>query len=185
MDQLFAPWRMDWVNRDDREADFDGCLFCNLPSVEDREARIIARNEHGYILLNNAPYAPGHVMIVPTRHIGEFYDLTEEEMLAISRLKSVAMKTIETTYGTQGFNVGMNIGKAGGASIAGHLHVHVIPRWQSDVTFMATTADTQVIPEELDRSYDRLRSALADLLELDDDCSDGAITIKGRVNTNW
>ncbi|WP_276259071.1 HIT family protein [Haloglomus litoreum] len=179
MDQMFAPWRLEWVQRDDREETFDGCVLCGLADGDDREHRILARNDHAYVVLNNAPYAPGHSMVVPTDHVGEYHHLDETTMLALDRLQSATMETLENVYAPQGFNVGMNIGKAGGASIEDHLHVHVVPRWEGDATFMPTTADTQVIVEALDESYEKLRKEFRRVAGAGGVEPEGAIRVDG------
>lgn len=179
MDQMFAPWRLEWVQRDERDSEFDDCVLCGLPNGDDRQHRILARNDHAYVVLNNAPYAPGHAMVVPNDHVRDYHRLDETTMLALNRLQSTTMEAIENVYYPQGFNVGMNIGTAGGASIDDHLHVHVVPRWQGDSTFMPTTADTQVIVEALDESYEKLRCEIRSLAETVAPKSEGAVRIDG------
>lgn len=181
MDQMFAPWRMEWVQRDDPDEEIDGCVFCGLPEGDDRERRILARNDDAYVVLNNAPYAPGHAMVVPFAHVGAYHHLSEQTMVALNRLQSTTMAAVESAFGAQGFNVGMNIGEAGGASVEDHLHVHVVPRWSGDVTFMPTTADTQVIVQALDESYERLHEELTAMADDEDEAVAGdTIRVAGR-----
>jgi len=163
MDQLFAPWRIQWVTRDDEE-EIDGCPFCVLPEREDaRDALVVAENERAFVLLNNYPYSPGHAMVIPRRHTGDFGDLTDEELLAQARLKARTLAALEAAFGPDGCNTGMNLGQSAGGSIRDHLHTHVVPRWSGDTNFMPIVSDTKVIVEALEDSYDRLREAFADL----------------------
>ena len=173
MEQVFAPWRIEWVERDDREADdadgngTDGpdCPFCRLPAAgADRERRIVARSEHAFVLLNNYPYNPGHAMVIPSRHTGDFGALSDAELLDHARLKARTLDALEAAFDPDGFNAGLNLGgSAAGGSIDDHLHTHVVPRWSGDTNFMPVVADTKVIVEALDDSYDRLHDAFAGL----------------------
>jgi ATP adenylyltransferase len=162
MDRLFAPWRIEWVERD--EEPVEGCPFCVLPARDaDREGRIVARNGAAFVILNNAPYNPGHAMVVPDRHTGAYEDLDATELRAHARLKQRTLRATRTAFEPDGLNVGLNLGSAAaGGSIDDHLHEHVVPRWAGDTNFMPVVGETKVIVEALDRSYDRLRSAFAD-----------------------
>jgi ATP adenylyltransferase len=163
MDQVFAPWRIDWVEREDRNAEFDDCVLCELPAAgADREHRVLARTGRAYVLLNNYPYSPGHVMVVPHTHTGDLRDLDEETTLAMARLRNRLLDALEDSMGPDGFNVGLNLGGgAAGGSIDDHVHTHVVPRWEGDTNFMPVLSDTQVIVEALEDTYDRLHEALA------------------------
>ena len=161
MDQLFAPWRIDWVERD-APADADGCPFCTLPTLDDDEdALIVARSEHAYVLLNNYPYNPGHVMIIPFRHRTDQQALTDAELLGCERLLQRTLTAMETAMNPDGFNTGRNLGSAGGGSID-HLHTHVVPRWHGDTNFMAVIDDTKVIVQAVADTYDRLHTAFGE-----------------------
>ncbi len=161
MDPLFAPWRIEWVTREER-ANPDECVFCTLPETEDqREARVVARSDLGYVLLNNAPYNPGHVMAIPHRHVTDFAALTDEELLDQSRLVRRSIEAISSAMEPDGFNTGRNLGSAGGGSIP-HLHEHVVPRWQGDTNFMAVIDESKVIVQALEDTYDELHAAFAD-----------------------
>ena len=165
MDQVFAPWRIDWVERDPEEKEIDGCPFCVLPERhEDRESRIVARSEHSFVILNNAPYAPGHVMVIPDQHTGEWRDLSDAELLDHAKLKTVTIDALEASMNPQGVNAGENLGgAAAGGSIDDHLHTHLVPRWSGDTNFMPVVADTKVIVEALEASYEKLHEAFAGL----------------------
>lgn len=165
MDQMFAPWRIDWVERDGDDDAIDGCPFCVLPERDaDRESRIVARSEHSFVLQNNYPYNPGHVMVIPERHTGEWGDLSDEELLDHARLKAQTLDAMRAAMGADGFNAGENIGgSAAGGSIDDHLHTHVVPRWTGDTNFMPVVGDTKVIVEGMEDTYEKLRDAFAAL----------------------
>jgi ATP adenylyltransferase len=165
MDQVFAPWRIDWVKREDRNAEFDDCVLCELPAAgADREHRVVARTDRAYVLLNNYPYSPGHAMVVPHDHTGDLRDLDEATTLATAHLRNRTLDALEAALGPDGFNVGLNLGGgAAGGSIDDHVHTHIVPRWAGDTNFMPVLSDTQVIVEALADTYDRLHEAFADL----------------------
>jgi len=167
MDSMFAPWRMDWVTREDTNEGIDGCVFCELPEADTvQEIRIMVRSDHSYVLVNKAPYTPGHVLVVPQSHAGGLIELKTESIHDIFTLTKQTTAAINHALRPDGFNIGMNIGKAGGASIEDHVHIHIVPRWKGDTTFMPVTANTQIIAEALDETYERLRTAFT---QLDDD----------------
>lgn len=162
MDQLFAPWRIEWVERDG-SGDIDGCPFCVLPEREDaREALVVAESEHAFVLLNNYPYNPGHAMVIPRRHTGAYTDLSGAAAADHARLKQRTMDALDSAFSPDGFNVGLNLGDAAGGSVDDHLHTHVVPRWHGDTNFMPVCSDTKVIVQALEESYDRLRAAFED-----------------------
>ena len=163
MDQIFAPWRIEWVERDSDEDDIDGCPFCVLPERDaDREGRIVARSHHAFVILNNYPYNPGHVMVIPRQHTGEWGTLSAAELLDHARLKVATIDALEEGLGPDGINAGENLGgDAAGGSIDDHVHTHLVPRWSGDTKFMAVIGDTGVIVEALEDTYDRLHAAFA------------------------
>ena len=163
MDRLFAPWRIEWVERDPAEDDIDGCPFCVLPDRDaDRKSRIVARTAHSFVILNNYPYAPGHVMVIPERHTGEWAALPDTELLDHARLKVATIDALEQGLGPDGINAGENLGgDAAGGSIEDHVHTHLVPRWRGDTNFMPVIGDTTVLVEALDDTYDRLHDAFA------------------------
>jgi ATP adenylyltransferase len=161
MDQLFAPWRIEWVERE-AEDGTDGCPFCVLPDRADaREARVVAESDRAYVLLNNFPYNPGHVMVIPREHTGEYTALDEATLLEHARLKQRTVEALEDGFGPDGVNTGLNLGDASGGSIDDHLHTHVVPRWTGDTNFMPVTADTKVIVQAVDDTYEQLHEAFA------------------------
>jgi ATP adenylyltransferase len=162
MDQLFAPWRIEWVEREESETD-EGCPFCTLPAADDdRENRIVARSEHSFVLLNNYPYNPGHAMVIPRRHTGDYGDLDDAELLDHARLKQRTLAALESGLDPDGCNAGLNLGgPAAGGSIGDHLHTHLVPRWSGDTNFMPVVSDTTVIVEAVADTYDHLHAAFA------------------------
>ena len=178
MDQIFAPWRIEWVEREEQNEGIEGCVFCALPERDvEQKDRIVAESEHAFVLLNNYPYHPGHVMVIPRVHTGDYTDLPEEVLLDHARLKARTFEAMETALEPDGFNAGMNLGgDAAGGSIDDHLHTHVVPRWSGDTNFMPTVADTTVIVEAIADTYDRLRAAFADGADTTD--TDGAVRVE-------
>lgn len=162
MEQIFAPWRIEWV---EREKEGDGCPFCVLPErSDDRANRIVARSEHTFVLLNNYPYNPGHLMIIPRVHEGSWNGLSEQIWLDHARMKGRTFDALDIALSPDGFNAGLNLGgTAAGGSIDDHVHTHVVPRWTGDTNFMPVIGDTKVIVEALEDSYDRLHEAFATL----------------------
>lgn len=161
MEQIFAPWRIEWVERDPEEDDIEGCPFCVLPDRDaDCESRIVARSDHAFVILNNYPYNPGHVMVIPRQHTGGWGALSDAELLDHTRLKVATIDALEAGLGPDGINAGENLGgDAAGGSIDDHVHTHLVPRWSGDTNFMPVIGDTTVIVEALDATYDRLHEA--------------------------
>ncbi len=164
MDRLFAPWRIEWVERDD-PGEYD-CPFCALPAAdpaEDRENNVLARGERAVVMLNNRPYNPGHAMVIPREHTGDLRALDDETLLERARLVQRTVDALETALDPDAFNTGMNLGgSVAGGSIDDHLHTHVVPRWDGDTSFMPVVSDTTVIVEAVAETYDRLHEAFAD-----------------------
>lgn len=158
MDYLWTPWRYAYVSGANPTA---GCIFCDAPKHSDEESRIVYRGTTCYIILNTFPYTNGHVMIVPYAHLDELQKLPGEsaqEMMSLSqRMESV----LRRLYKPDGINLGMNIGKAAGAGIAGHIHMHVLPRWVADANFISVIGETRVLPEALELTWERIRKALS------------------------
>jgi ATP adenylyltransferase len=137
------------------------CIFCNALAVDDdRRALILHRGQRAFLILNAYPYASGHLMSVVTRHVAGFEEATAEELTEAMTLIQRAMRAIQAAYRPDGFNIGTNQGRVAGAGVLGHLHVHVVPRWNGDTNFMPVIGDTRVLPESLETTYDRLSTAL-------------------------
>ena len=163
VDRIFTPWRYAYVSQAEK---IDGCIFCHLAQEpDDRKALIVHRGRHCYIVLNAFPYTSGHVMVVPTAHLDTLAQLPQpaaEEMMALTQRLDAVLREV---YRPEGVNIGMNIGKAAGAGVAGHIHMHVLPRWSADSNFMTTVAETRVLPEDLTVTWERLRKAFGPLRE--------------------
>jgi ATP adenylyltransferase len=154
---LWAPWRLEYVGGADEQ---EGCLFCKAVESEDDEAALVVhRGRHAIVLVNKFPYASGHLMVAPRRHIGEFAELTDEEALELHRLSGQGIGALAQLYEPQGYNVGWNLGRIAGAGVVDHVHVHVVPRWAGDTNFMPVLADVKVIPEHLAETRRRLAEA--------------------------
>lgn len=138
----------------------EGCLFCVKPKSEDAEAHILHRGRLCYVILNRYPYNNGHLMVVPYAHVATLENLDAETLVELMRLAQLSLRVLREAYapqGPQGFNLGLNIGKVAGAGIAGHLHLHIVPRWGGDTNYMTIVGETRVIPEWLNQTYERLR----------------------------
>ena len=161
LERLWAGWRTEYIDTvvgPDATQD-ENCLFCALPGVEPDEALIVLRRDHAYAVLNAYPYTSGHVMVVPIRHVAELDDLDDDEAREVMTMTQQATTAIRTAYSPEGMNVGMNLGRAAGAGVPGHLHVHVLPRWAGDTNFMTSVAEARVLPEPLSKALERLRAA--------------------------
>lgn len=138
-----------------------GCIFCDaLAGGDDRKSLILRRGPKAFLILNKYPYASGHVMAAVNRHVGSLEETAPEEIGQAMELVQTAVRSLGRAYAPEGFNVGLNQGRAAGAGVPKHLHIHVVPRWSGDVNFMPVVSDTRVLPESLDTTYDRLLAAL-------------------------
>jgi ATP adenylyltransferase len=181
MEQVFAPWRIEWVERPERNADVEECVFCALPGrEEDRAQNLLARGDGAYVLLNNYPYNPGHAMVIPHEHTGEYRNLDRETLVAKERLVQRTIEAMDAALGPDGFNVGYNLGTGAGGSIGDHLHAHVVPRWEGDTNFMPVVGDTKVIVEAVTETYDRLHEAFAAQDGVEDRGPDRAVAVTGE-----
>lgn len=157
MDYLWTPWRYAYITNADKPG---SCIFCALAQEkDDRKALIVHRGAHCYIVLNAFPYTSGHAMVVPYAHLDTLAQLPRpaaEELMALTQRLDAVLREV---YHPEGVNVGMNIGKAAGAGVAGHIHMHVLPRWTADSNFMTTVAETRVLPEDLPTTWERLKKA--------------------------
>ncbi len=139
----------------------DACLFCSaLSAGDDRRALVLHRGRQAFLILNAFPYASGHLMAAATRHVAGLEEATPEEVAEVMALVRLSVRALEAAYRPDGFNVGMNLGRVAGAGVPGHLHLHVVPRWNGDTNFMPVIGDTRVLPESLEATYDRLSAAL-------------------------
>jgi ATP adenylyltransferase len=152
---LWAPWRMEYI----RNTKPSGCIFCLGDRVDsDRENLVLHRTPSSFVMLNRYPYSNGHLLIAPHRHVANLDGLSGAEALDLFQLMKLSCAVLNKVASPQGFNVGMNLGKAAGAGIEEHLHIHVVPRWNGDTNFMCVVGDLRVIPESLMATYDALLS---------------------------
>ncbi|WP_457741772.1 HIT family protein [Thermococcus sp.] len=157
---LWAPWRIEYI----RSPKHNGCIFCDFPKENrDKERLILYRGRYSFVIMNNYPYNPGHVMVAPYRHVANWEELTDEELLEIMKLTQLMIRAIKKAMKPDGFNLGVNLGRVAGAGIESHVHLHIVPRWNGDTNFMPVIADTKVIPESLEEAYDELKKAIEDV----------------------
>lgn len=159
--RLWTPHRMAYIKGENRAEghDAEGCPFCRIPSEADVDALIVRRGKAAFAVLNLYPYNPGHLMVVPFRHVADYADLDAIEAAEVAELTRQSLVALRAATGAQGFNVGMNLGAVAGAGIAAHLHQHVVPRWGGDTNFMPVVGHTKVLPQLLKETRDKLAEA--------------------------
>ena len=152
---LYAPWRTDYISGQKIE----GCVFCHISehASEDESLHVLYRDEHCFVVMNRYPYTPGHFMIIPHVHTDALEALAPETWLRMSTLAQQGVKMLKEGFGAHGVNLGMNLGKAGGAGIAEHIHLHLVPRWERDTNFITAIAETRVYSTDFERIYSRLK----------------------------
>ncbi len=157
MDYLWAPWRYAYVSTADQAPE---CVFCHLQALgDDERALIVHRGQNNFVVLNAFPYTSGHSMVVPYQHLDRISKLPVAALSEMTELTQRLEAVLFAEYHPDGVNLGMNIGKAAGAGVAGHVHMHVLPRWIADANFMTTVGETRVLPESLAETYSRLKRA--------------------------
>jgi ATP adenylyltransferase len=160
MNHLYTPWRLNYLQG--TQAKLDGCFFCVFSAQnQDAENLIVYRGETCFIILNRFPYNNGHALIVPYTHTSDLPNLPANTLNEMMQLSQRLIRAFQALYHPHGYNVGMNLGEAAGAGVPGHLHLHVLPRWVGDASFMGTVGETRVLPEELYQTQARLAQALA------------------------
>jgi ATP adenylyltransferase len=153
--RIWAPWRLRYVKDANKSSE---CVFCTKPELgDDREALIVHRGERCFVILNLFPYTSGHLMVMPFEHLGRLQDVDSAITAEMMDLAQQAMRRMEEVYSPEGFNVGLNQGRVAGAGVEGHIHLHVVPRWAGDNNYMPVLADTRVMPQSLEESYDALQ----------------------------
>lgn len=158
MQRLYAPWRSAYLMSEAGP----GCLFCGFVAAgDDRANLILERGARWFVVINRYPYTTGHVMVVCNRHVDRMAEFDAEEGAELVRLLARCERAIARAYAPDGINVGANLGRSAGAGIAGHFHMHLVPRWQGDTNFMSSVGDTRVVSEDLNDTYDKLAAALA------------------------
>jgi len=146
---LWAPWRLAYVEHAD---ELDRCIFC-----EPEPELLVADGEHALVVMNKFPYASGHLLVAPKRHLGDFGAIDDAETLEVQRLAARGIDALRAEYGAHGFNLGWNLGRVAGAGIEDHMHLHVVPRWNGDTSFMPVLGDAKVLPEHLLETARRVR----------------------------
>lgn len=158
MDYLWTPWRYAYITSADRAP---GCIFCDkIAENDDRKNFIVHRGQHCFIILNAYPYTNGHVMVVPYAHLDQLTKLPPDAAHELMDLSQKMEALLREIYHAEGVNLGMNIGKCAGAGVAGHVHMHVLPRWTADANFVSVVGETRVLPESLETTYNRISGAL-------------------------
>jgi ATP adenylyltransferase len=159
LQRIWAPHRLAYVTGEGAAPDDETCPFCRIPTLGDEEGLVVARRGSVYAVLNKHPYNPGHLMVVPYRHVADLEALTEEETRDLADLTRRAVVAIKKASAPHGFNVGLNLGGVAGGSLADHLHQHVVPRWGGDANFITVLANTKVMPQLLAETRDVLAEA--------------------------
>lgn len=160
LDRLWAGWRIAYMSATGAQGSDGGCVLCRiLAHGDDTEAHVVWRGETCAVVLNAYPYTSGHVMVVPTRHVGELEELGDDERAELWSQTTDAVRALKAAYTPEGLNVGINLGAAGGAGVPGHLHVHALPRWRGDTNFMTSVAEARVLPEPLSDTYEKVRAS--------------------------
>jgi ATP adenylyltransferase len=156
VERLWTPWRREYIESVGQDA--EGCIFCDKPSAGDDEATyILARSDLAFAMLNAYPYNPGHLLVAPFRHVGDLEEVDTGELSEMSGLLQRAITAMKEAARPHGFNLGMNLGRVAGAGIPGHLHWHLVPRWDGDTNFMPLIGETKVLAELLSDTYVKLR----------------------------
>jgi len=157
MKRLYTPWRMKYISKEIKEP---GCVFCNaLAKTDGPENLIVARGVNTFVILNKFPYTSGHVMVVPFDHKANLEDLAAPTRAELMEVSTQCIAVLKRVYRPHAFNLGANIGEAAGAGVPGHVHLHVVPRWGGDSSFMAVVGETRVLPESIEESYTRIQEA--------------------------
>ena len=180
LERLWTPYRMAYIRGENKPADGseEECPFCRIPSLDDAAGLVVRRGRSAYVLLNLYPYAAGHLMVCPYRHIADYTEVTDEESEEIGVLTREAMRTIRSVSGAHGFNIGMNQGHIAGAGIADHLHQHAVPRWGGDTNFMPVIGLTRVLPQVLRDTRKLLAEAWAASIASDGLASEPTVPVR-------
>lgn len=159
---LYAPWRNEYISGEKIE----GCVFCHISThpEDDASLHVLHRDEHCFVVMNRYPYTPGHFMIIPHGHIDALEALDPAVWLHISALAQKGVRMLKEGFGAHGVNIGMNLGRAGGAGIAEHIHLHLVPRWERDTNFITAIAHTRVYSTDFDKIYERLKKEIKNYL---------------------
>jgi ATP adenylyltransferase len=163
MKHIWAPWRMKYIQKQNK-----GCVFCDVQRQPDGpNSLIVYRDEKAFVILNRYPYTSGHIMVVANVHLPSLEDLDPGTRADMIELATKGMRILREVYQPQAFNLGANIGEAAGAGVAGHVHIHIVPRWGGDTNFMGAIAETRVLPEGLEDTYARIHNAWVNIRSID------------------
>jgi diadenosine tetraphosphate (Ap4A) HIT family hydrolase len=162
MDRLYAPWRTKYIASNGKK--IKGCVFCHISKTKDDDENlgVLHREKDFFIVMNKYPYTPGHFMIIPNCHTSNLEDLNPKTFAKMSKYAQKGVKLLKDVLNAQGVNIGMNLGKAGGAGIASHIHMHLVPRWGGDTNFITTVGDARVYSSDFDNIYRKLKDVAAD-----------------------
>lgn len=160
-DTLYAPWRQEFVLGSKKKSDDDSCIFCNPDTHKDVRELIVHRGKTAYVVMNRYPYNSGHLLVIPFRHVAELHDLKRAERIEIMDLVALSGQVLADVKKPAGLNIGMNLGRAAGAGVLGHLHVHLVPRWIGDTNFMPSLFETRIISVDLRAIHRKLKAAFA------------------------
>lgn len=159
---LWAPWRFKYILQVGK--DNSTCFLCEAVKIGiSPQTLVVYKSKHSFIILNKYPYNSGHLMVAPIRHVSQLEELSHDELVDLIETSMIAKKALDISYKPDGFNIGLNIGKASGAGLETHIHIHVVPRWVGDANFMTTISETKVLPELLEDSYKRISEAMKKL----------------------
>jgi len=159
LETLYSPWRMAYISTAEKSQE---CIFCEFPKKNEDEAFLILhRGKTCFVILNAFPYNPGHLMVVPYRHIADYESLSDMELLEMHRLAGACIAALKENMAPHGFNMGINLGRIAGAGVDGHVHLHVVPRWSGDTNFTTVIGETRVLPEALSVTWTKLKKALS------------------------
>jgi ATP adenylyltransferase len=161
MDRLWTPWRLSYVT--EAVTPGAGCIFCDALQPGEQTSLVVHRAQRSFVILNKFPYNNGHLMIVPNRHAARLSELDGADLLEMMQLAQATERALTAVYQPHAFNMGINLGRPAGAGIADHLHLHVVPRWNGDTSFMTVLGDTRVLPEDLHETATRLRAAFEEV----------------------
>jgi ATP adenylyltransferase len=168
MERLWSPWRLDYVTGVSAESSRGDCVFCDALVGPEPESLIVTRGHTCYVILNLFPYNNGHLMVVPNRHVGSLAEATRQESTELMMLTRRAEVALTEAYRPHGMNMGINVGRPAGAGVPGHLHMHLVPRWDGDTNFMTVVGSTRVVPEEPPQTLARLTPIFERLAREDD-----------------
>lgn len=162
MDRLWAPWRIQYVSSSASTRE-EQCFLC-IDRKDDEKAFVVGRNEKAFVVMNRFPYTNGHVMVVPVRHVGSIEELTDEELLDMMKLVQKMSGVFKKEFNIDGLNIGINMGRAAGAGLEGHIHIHIVPRWFGDTNFMPVIGETKIISEHITETFRKLKRRFVEKL---------------------